>query len=196
MLKRLIDISGALFGLLLTWPLLTISMVLVKLEDGGPIFFVQERVGLNGKIFPMIKLRTMCTAAELELAQVLPLNAIQGPAYKIIDDPRVTQVGRFLRRWSLDEIPQFFNILAGDMSLVGPRPEQAWVVEHYDLEQKKRLLVKPGLTGPMQINGRGLLETEERARLELDYVEHGSLSRDLFILARTIPEVISGRGAL
>jgi lipopolysaccharide/colanic/teichoic acid biosynthesis glycosyltransferase len=194
--KRFMDILGALGGLLLTWPLLVVAAVLVKLEDGGPVFFVQNRVGMHGKIFPMIKLRTMRVGAERELEQLLPFSAIQGPAYKIPSDPRITRVGRFLRRWSLDELPQLINILAGDMSLVGPRPEQVWVVEQYCQEQKKRLFVKPGLTGPMQINGRGLLATDERARLELDYVEHGSLSRDLLILIRTIPEVISGRGAL
>ncbi len=196
MAKRIMDILGALAGILLTWPFLAAAAILIRLEDGGPVFFIQNRVGLGGKVFPMIKLRTLRVGAERELDQVLPFSAIRGPAYKIPDDPRITRVGRFLRRWSLDELPQCFNILAGDMSLVGPRPEQAWVVEQYSLEQKKRLLVKPGLTGPMQIHGRGLLETEERARLELDYVEHASLFRDLFILVRTIPEVISGRGAL
>ncbi len=194
--KRIMDLLGASIGILVTWPILAISAILIKLEDGGPVFFIQNRVGMCGSSFPMIKLRTMRVGAERELEQVLPFSVIRGPAYKIPNDPRITRVGRFLRRWSLDELPQFFNILAGDMSLVGPRPEQVWVVEQYGFEQKKRLLVKPGLTGPMQINGRGLLETEERARLELDYIEHGSLSRDLFILIRTIPEVISGRGAL
>ncbi len=195
-MKRALDILGALIGILLSLPLLIVSAVLIKLEDGGPVFFVQTRVGIYGRLFPMIKLRTMRTGAEHELAQVLPLSSIQGPAYKIPNDPRTTRVGRFLRRWSLDELPQFFNILVGDMSLVGPRPEQVWVVSQYGEEQKKRLLVKPGLTGPMQINGRGLLETDERARLELDYVEHGSFLRDLLILILTIPVVISGRGAI
>ncbi len=196
MLKRGMDILGALIGLGLTWPFLIIAAILTKLEDGGPVFFVQCRVGLQGRLFPMIKLRTMRVGAEQELGQVLPLSPLRGPAYKIPQDPRVTRVGRFLRRWSLDELPQFVNILAGEMSLVGPRPEQVWVVEQYQDEQRKRLLVKPGMTGPMQVNGRGLLETDERARLEMEYVEHGSLLRDLMILARTIPEVISGRGAL
>ncbi len=196
MAKRTMDILGALVGILLTWPLLAAAAILIKLEDGGPVFFIQKRVGRCGSIFPMLKLRTMRVGAERELQQVLPFSAIRGLAYKIPNDPRITRVGRFLRRWSLDELPQFFNVLAGDMSLVGPRPEQVWVVEQYGEQQRKRLSVKPGLTGPMQINGRGLLETDERARLELDYVEHGSLSRDLFILIRTIPEVISGRGAL
>ncbi len=196
MAKRIMDILGAIIGMLLAWPFLAVAAALIKLEDGGPVFFIQNRVGMCGRIFPMLKLRTMRVGAERELEQVLPMSAIHGPAYKIPHDPRITRVGRFLRRWSLDELPQLINILAGDMSLVGPRPEQAWVVEQYGEEQKKRLLVKPGLTGPMQIQGRGLLETDERARLELDYVEHGSLSRDLLILIRTIPEVISGRGAL
>ncbi len=193
--KRFMDILGALVGILLTWPFLVIAAILVKLEDGGPVFFIQNRVGKNGKVFSMIKLRTMRVGAEFELEQVLSLSTIQGPAYKIPGDPRVTRTGKFLRRWSLDELPQFINVLAGDMSLVGPRPEQIWVVEQYCEEQKRRLFVKPGMTGPMQINGRGLLGTDDRERLELDYVENGSLSRDLHILIRTIPEIISGRGA-
>ncbi len=196
MIKRALDILGAVIGVGVTWPFLIMAAILIKREDGGPVFFVQSRVGLQGKQFPMIKLRTMRVGAERELEQVLPLSPLRGPTYKIPRDPRVTRAGRFLRRWSLDELPQFFNVLAGDMSLVGPRPEQTWVVEQYQDEQRKRLLVKPGMTGPMQVNGRGLLETDERARLEIEYVDHGSLSRDLIILARTIPEVISGRGAL
>ncbi len=144
----------------------------------------------------MLKMRTMNVGAEEELDQVLPFNILDGPVYKIPDDPRITRIGRLLRRWSIDELPQFVNVLRGEMSLVGPRPEQLWVVDQYPDEQRLRLAVKPGLTGPMQISGRGLLGSQERIRLELDYVEHYSIFRDLVILIKTIPVVISGKGAL
>ena len=195
MLKRALDVIGALIGIAITCPILAIAGLAIMIEDQGPIFFRQTRVGKNGKGFRIIKIRTMKVGAESELNQVLPLSRIQGPAYKIPDDPRITRVGKILRRWSLDELPQFINILRGEMSLVGPRPEQPWVVAQYSEEQRKRLAVKPGLTGPMQINGRGLLGNDERILLELDYVEHHSISGDLVILYRTIPEVISGKGA-
>ena len=195
MLKRALDVIGALIGIAITCPILAIAGLAIMIEDQGPIFFRQTRVGKNGKGFRILKIRTMKVGAESELNQVLPLSRIQGPAYKIPDDPRITRVGKILRRWSLDELPQFINILRGEMSLVGPRPEQPWVVAQYSEEQRKRLAVKPGLTGPMQINGRGLLGNDERILLELDYVEHHSISRDLVILYRTIPEVISGKGA-
>jgi lipopolysaccharide/colanic/teichoic acid biosynthesis glycosyltransferase len=143
-----------------------------------------------------LKIRTMRVDAEDQLKQVLPLSILTGPAYKIPNDPRVTCVGRFLRRWSLDEMPQFLNVLRGEMSLVGPRPEEAWVVDQYTDEQCLRLAVKPGLTGLMQINGRGLLNDDERFRLDMAYVEHCSVMGDLGILFKTIPVVLSGKGAL
>ncbi len=195
-MKRTLDIVGSLAGLILSFPILVVAGLLIRLEDGGPVFFIQPRVGRNGQIFCMIKLRTMNAGAEDDLEKLLPLNILKGPAYKIPNDPRITRVGRFLRRWSIDELPQFVNILRGEMSLVGPRPEQIWVVAQYSHEQRRRLAVKPGLTGPMQVNGRGLLESDERARFELDYVEHYSIMRDLVILYKTIPVVISGKGAL
>ena len=144
----------------------------------------------------MIKLRTMVRDAEQSLEDVLSRNVLQGPAFKIPDDPRVTRVGRVLRRWSIDELPQLWNVLKGDMSLVGPRPEEAWVVEKYEARHRRRLAVPPGLTGPMQVSGRGLISLDERLRLELEYIENYSLRKDLAILLRTIPAVLMGEGAV
>jgi len=137
----------------------------------------------------------MIDHAEAVLPQLVDLDALAAPAFKLPHDPRVTRVGRFLRRWSLDELPQFFNVLAGDMSLVGPRPEELAVVARYTDDQRRRLAVKPGMTGPMQVNGRGDLSFDERLRLELDYIDRYSVVRDLGILLRTLPAVIGGKGA-
>jgi lipopolysaccharide/colanic/teichoic acid biosynthesis glycosyltransferase len=193
--KRAFDITGALVGIVFTCPILAVAGVLILIEDGGPLLFSQTRVGKNGKPFRIYKIRTMKVGAEDQLKQVLPLSILKGPAYKIPNDPRVTRVGRFLRRWSLDEMPQFYNVLRGEMSLVGPRPEQAWVVDQYPDEQCQRLAVKPGLTGLMQINGRGLLDDDERFRLDMTYVENCSVVYDLGILFKTIPVILSGKGA-
>jgi lipopolysaccharide/colanic/teichoic acid biosynthesis glycosyltransferase len=133
--------------------------------------------------------------AERMLPRLLDLNALPQPAFKLRNDPRVTSVGRFLRRYSLDELPQLVNVLRGEMSLVGPRPEEAALVEHYTDAQRRRLAVKPGMTGPMQISGRGDLPFEQRLILELDYIDHYSLRRDLVILLRTVPAIVRGDGA-
>lgn len=193
--KRAIDLSGASIGLVLSAPLIAAAGAAIRIEDGGPVFFRQTRVGEGGKPFTMVKLRTMDPDAEQRLAEVLDKNSLEGPIYKIPDDPRVTKVGRFLRRWSLDELPQLWNVLRGEMSLVGPRPEEEWIVAQYRDEQRQRLAVKPGLTGPMQISGRGGLSMDERLALELDYIENYSLGRDLAILLRTIPAVLRAEGA-
>ena len=137
----------------------------------------------------------MVCDAEARLPEVVDLNALREPVFKLPDDPRVTRVGRVLRRTSLDEAPQFLNVLRGDMSLVGPRPEEAQVVARYSDEQRRRLAVKPGITGPMQINGRGDLSLQERLRLELDYIDNYSLRRDVAIMLRTIPAIMRGDGA-
>jgi lipopolysaccharide/colanic/teichoic acid biosynthesis glycosyltransferase len=184
-----------LTGIAVTCPVLVIAGLLILIEDQGPLLFRQTRIGKNGRPFCMLKIRTMRVGAENELNQVLPLNMLKGPVYKIRYDPRVTRVGKVLRRWSLDEMPQFFNILHGEMSLVGPRPEQPWVVDQYSDEQRKCLAVKPGLTGLMQINGRGLLEDDERYRLDILYIENHSILNDLSILVKTIPVILSGKGA-
>jgi lipopolysaccharide/colanic/teichoic acid biosynthesis glycosyltransferase/GT2 family glycosyltransferase len=196
MIKRAIDIFASAVGLLLASPLFVLAGAAIKLDSPGPVFFIQERVGLGGRRFRMVKLRTMVPDAEARLKAVLAQSVLQGPAFKIPDDPRVTRVGRLLRRWSLDELPQLWNVLRGEMSLVGPRPEEGRVVEQYTDWHRQRLVVPPGLTGPMQIAGRGRLDLDARVRLELDYIEHYSVWRDLGILVRTLPAILSGKGAL
>jgi lipopolysaccharide/colanic/teichoic acid biosynthesis glycosyltransferase len=143
----------------------------------------------------MLKFRTMHVGAEARLADIVDLDELDGPSFKLRDDPRVTRVGRWLRRTSLDELPQFLNVLRGEMSLVGPRPEQLDLVDRYADEHRFRLSIKPGLTGPMQISGRGDLAFAERLAVERDYVENLSVTRDLRILIMTVGVVVSGRGA-
>jgi lipopolysaccharide/colanic/teichoic acid biosynthesis glycosyltransferase/GT2 family glycosyltransferase len=196
LVKRAMDILVSAFGLPLVSPLVFLASVAIKLDSPGPVFFIQERVGLGGRRFRMVKLRTMVFDAESRLETVLADSALPGPIFKIQQDPRVTSVGRWLRRWSVDELPQLWNVLRGEMSLVGPRPEEVRVVEQYSDWHRRRLAVPPGLTGPMQIAGRGALDLDARVRLELEYIEHFSVWRDLAILARTLPAVVSGRGAL
>jgi lipopolysaccharide/colanic/teichoic acid biosynthesis glycosyltransferase len=191
----MLDLLGSIVGLILTSPVLFLAGLAIKLDDPGPVFYSQERVGLNGEAFRMVKLRTMVVDAERKVAQVLATNPLRGPVFKIPDDPRVTRVGRFLRRWSLDELPQFWNVLRGEMSLVGPRPEESWVVAKYNDQERLRLTVKPGLTGPMQVAGRGDLGMDERLKLELDYIHNSSISDDLKILIKSLPAIISGKGA-
>ena len=194
-IKRSLDIlvSGTL--LTLTAPLLMISAVLIKLDSPGPVFFRQVRVGKEGRRFCMYKLRTMDADAEKQLDDLVDLDALDEPAFKIRDDPRITRVGRVLRRSSLDEVPQFINVLLGQMSLVGPRPEEEAVVALYNERQRQRLSVKPGLTGPMQVAGRGSLNFEERLALERDYLDNMTISGDISILLRTPGAVIRGHGA-
>jgi len=174
---------------------LAIAAVAIKLDSSGPVIFSQERAGENGVPFRVFKLRTMILGAEGRVDEVLAQNSLTGPVYKIPNDPRVTRVGKLLRRWSFDEIPQFWNVLRGEMSLVGPRPEETWVVSQYNDQQRQRLAVKPGLTGPMQVGGRGELDMDERLALELDYIKNYSVWADLTIIFRTIPAMISGKGA-
>lgn len=193
--KRLTDVTLAAASLVaLAVPLAVIAAV-VKLDSPGPAIFRQVRVGQNGRLFRIFKFRTMVDRAEEKLPQLVDLDALPEPAFKLRADPRVTRAGRFLRRWSLDELPQLVNVLRGEMSLVGPRPEQAEVVARYTDDQRRRLAVKPGMTGPMQVAGRGDLPFEERLALELDYIQRYSLRRDLALLLRTLPAVVRGEGA-
>ncbi len=194
-IKRLMDILIGFIGLILSLPILALAIIAIRMDSPGPVFFVQKRCGENGKPFRIVKLRTMQNGAEDQVQQVLEKNILKGPVFKIIDAPRTTRVGKFLRRWSIDELPQLWNVLLGDMSLVGPRPEEIWVVEQYNDHQRQRLIVKPGLTGPMQVYGRSNLDFDARLALELDYIQHYSLVKDIRILWRTIPVVISGKGA-
>jgi lipopolysaccharide/colanic/teichoic acid biosynthesis glycosyltransferase/glycosyltransferase involved in cell wall biosynthesis len=195
-IKRLMDILGALIGLILTSPIILLAALAIRLDSVGSPFFLQERAGEFGKPFRLVKLRTMILGADKRLGEVLGANSLKGPVFKIPNDPRVTRVGKFLRKSSIDELPQFWNILRGEMSLVGPRPEELWVVERYNDEQRKRLAVKPGLTGPMQIAGRGELDMDTRLELEMNYIKNYSLWRDLQIIFQTIPTLFSGKGAM
>lgn len=195
LIKRSMDVLGALAGLVVSIPLVAVAALAIKLDSPGPVFFWQVRVGENGRLFRIIKLRTMVADAEIKLDNLVDLDALKEPAFKLKHDPRVTRVGRLLRRTSLDEAPQFYNVLRGDMSLVGPRPEEVRVVQLYRDDQRRRLAVKPGMTGPMQVSGRGDLTFVERLQLELDYIENYSLRRDLEILLRTFPAIFHGDGA-
>lgn len=194
-IKRAVDIVGSLVGLLVFAPILPFLAVAIKLDSPGPVFFVQERAGKYGWQFKMIKLRTMVEGAEEMLPELVDLDSLSSPVFKLHDDPRVTRVGRFLRHTSLDELPQLWNVLKGEMSLVGPRPEEMRIVKRYNDWHRQRLVVKPGLTGPMQVNGRADLDVDERVELELEYIRDYSLWKDISLMARTIVAIISGRGA-
>lgn len=195
LIKRAIDVVLSALALLITAPLMLLIGLLIKLDSKGPIFFTQERIGVNGKPFVMYKFRTMVPDAEKRLHDLINLDQLNEPRFKIKNDPRVTRIGRFLRKSSLDELPQFFNVLRGQMSLVGPRPEEAQIVAMYNYKQRQRLAVKPGITGPMQVNGRGDLPFHERLKLEVDYIQNYSLRRDLEFLIQTVPVVLLGKGA-
>ncbi len=194
-IKRTMDLIVSVSMLTVTAPLLLIAALAIRLDTPGPVFFRQVRVGRDGRRFTMYKLRTMTADAEEQLDSLIDLDALDEPAFKIADDPRVTRVGRVLRRSSLDEVPQFINVVTGNMSLVGPRPEEEAVVALYDERQRQRLRVKPGLTGPMQVAGRGGLTFEERLALERDYVDNLTITGDIKILLRTPRAVIRGDGA-
>jgi len=194
-IKRMMDIVGSLVGLILTAPLLALLAVVIKLDSPGPVFFLQKRIGENGRPFRMVKLRTMVEGAEEMLPTLIDPESLPSVTCKLRNDLRVTRVGRFLRRTSLDELPQLWNVFKGEMSLVGPRPEEVRIVRLYNDWHRQRLGVKPGITGPMQVNGRADLDLDERVRLELNYIQHYSLWKDICILARTLVAVVSGRGA-
>ena len=194
-IKRSMDLIVSVTALTISFPFLLAAAVLIKIDSKGPVFFRQVRIGKDGGKFTMYKLRTMVRDAEEQLDDLIDLDALDEPAFKIPNDPRITRVGRFLRRSSLDEVPQFINVLSGKMSLVGPRPEEEAVVALYDERQRQRLSVKPGLTGPMQVAGRGSLNFEERLALERDYLDNITISGDIGILMRTPRAVIMGDGA-
>ena len=194
-LKRIIDVVGSATVLVVLSPLLLPIAIVVRLDSSGPVIFAQLRAGLAGRPFRMFKFRTMVADAEQRLPEVVALHELREPVFKLVDDPRLTRSGRFLRRWSFDELPQLVNVLTGRMSLVGPRPEELRFVERYTPEQRLRLALRPGLTGPMQVNGRGALTLEERLAVERDYIENLSIGRDLRILAMTLTAVIRGKGA-
>nr|MBA3867270.1 sugar transferase [Solirubrobacterales bacterium] len=194
-MKRALDIVVSVAVLALLSPLLALAALAVALDTGRPVFFRQRRAGRDGDPFTMLKFRTMVVDAEERLPELVDLASLEEPAFKIADDPRITRSGRFLRRTSIDELPQLVNVLRGEMSLVGPRPEEEGVVALYDERQRGRLAIKPGLTGPMQVYGRSDLTFEERLAMERDYLDNLSLLTDLAILLRTPRAVIRGEGA-
>lgn len=194
-LKRGMDIAVSAAFLTLLSPLFLLISALILLDSGRPIFFRQARAGEEGRPFRMVKFRTMVLDAEKQLHDLIDLEGLDEPMFKLENDPRVTRIGRLLRRTSLDELPQFINVLRGTMSLVGPRPEEESIVALYDERQRARLAVKPGLTGPMQVYGRGDLSFEERLALERDYLDNISIGGDLAILIRTPVAAVRGNGA-
>jgi exopolysaccharide biosynthesis polyprenyl glycosylphosphotransferase len=194
-MKRALDLIVSGLSLALLAPLMATISLLILIDSGRPVLFRQRRVGKDGKPFTVLKFRTMVADAEERLGEVVDLSALDEPAFKVRDDPRVTPAGKQLRRTSLDELPQLINVLRGDMSLVGPRPEEEAVVALYDERQRARLAVKPGLTGPMQVYGRGDLTFEERLAMERDYLDNLSIAGDLAILLRTPRAIVRGDGA-
>lgn len=193
--KRSFDIVATSIGIVLLSPFLLMIVIAVKVSSRGPVLFTQERVGYHGTPFTVLKFRTMVVDAEARLDDVMDLNEATGPMFKVRDDPRVTTLGRFLRRLSLDELPQLINVLRGHMSLVGPRPPLPSEVRQYEDWQMARLEVRPGLTGLWQVSGRSLLSFDDYVRLDLFYIENWSLAFDLFIIAKSIPMLLSRRGA-
>jgi exopolysaccharide biosynthesis polyprenyl glycosylphosphotransferase len=193
--KRLFDVSISGLLLLAASPVMVVVAILVKLDSRGPVLFKQERVGIEGKPFGMLKFRSMVVDAEERLAQLTHRNEGSGVLFKMKNDPRVTRIGGLLRKYSLDELPQLINILAGSMSLVGPRPPLPREVEAYEHDVRRRLLVKPGLTGLWQVSGRSNLSWQDSVRLDLYYVENWSLAGDLLIILRTVRAVFRSTGA-
>lgn len=195
-IKRLLDIIGSLCALIISSPILLGVAIAIKLDDGGPVFFSQTRIGLHGKPFKMYKFRSMVTNAE-ELKKKLAEETVQEDRFifKMKDDPRITKVGHFIRKTSLDEFPQFYNVLKGDMSLVGPRPALPEEVARYGSLYSARLLVKPGITGPWQVSGRSDLSQEQSEYLDVSYIENWSIAGDLAILAKTVMVIFTGRGS-
>jgi exopolysaccharide biosynthesis polyprenyl glycosylphosphotransferase len=194
-MKRAMDVVVSAAGVVVLAPLMLVIAIAVRLDSRGPSMFRQMRAGRDGRPFRMWKFRTMCHDAEARVSEVIAIDELREPMFKLREDPRVTRVGRYLRRTSLDELPQLFNVLRGDMSLVGPRPEEVWLVERYGETQRFRLQMRPGLTGPMQVHGRGELNFQERLAVEREYVENYSLRKDLKILLRTGSAIFRANGA-
>nr|WP_238336956.1 sugar transferase [Carnobacterium inhibens] len=184
--KRLLDIFGSVIGLfLLSSIFLVVAIIIKKEEKSGSVFFVQTRIGKNGKKFKMYKFRSMCIDAESKLIELLQYNEVDGAMFKIKEDPRITKVGKFIRKTSIDELPQLWNVLKGDMSLVGPRPPLVREVENYSLYDSQRLLVTPGITGLWQVSGRNSLDFKEMVNLDLEYIRRCNITYDLKILLKT-----------
>ena len=195
-IKRLIDVVFSTIGLIVLSPIMLIVAVAIKLEDiKGPILFSQERVGYLGKTFKMYKFRSMYVDAEQRLQELQHLNEQTGPVFKIKDDPRITKVGKFIRKTSLDELPQLVNVLRGEMSIVGPRPALPREVKQYNAHQKQRLLIKPGLTCIWQVSGRNNIGFDEWVELDLEYIKNQSLGLDIKLILQTIPALLGDHNA-
>ncbi len=193
--KRLFDIVASATALWLLVPLFLVVAALIKLTSKGPVFFRQVRVGLHGKQFHMLKFRSMVVDAEQLKARLAEQNEMSGPAFKMKNDPRVTWIGRFIRKYSIDELPQLINVLRGEMTIVGPRPPVPKEVAQYKSWQRRRLSVRPGLTCVWQVSGRNQISFEEWMYLDMQYIDTWSLARDLRLIARTVPVVLTGKGA-
>jgi exopolysaccharide biosynthesis polyprenyl glycosylphosphotransferase len=193
--KRIIDIVGSAIGILLVSPILITTAILIKIDDPGPVLFTQVRSGKNGRKFVMLKFRSMCIDAEKKKAELMAQNEMDGPVFKIKHDPRITRVGRIIRKTSIDELPQLFNVLVGHMSLVGPRPPLPSEVAQYEPWQRRRLSVRPGITGMWQVSGRNEISFEEWMQLDLKYIDTWSLWLDVKILLKTVPVVLIHKGA-
>ena len=192
--KRTIDVFLAAAGLLVLTPVLLLVALAIRLQDGSPILFRQTRLGLHGRPFQVVKFRTMVADAEALLAELEGQNEINGPAFKVTDDPRLTATGRWLRRTSIDELPQLWNVLRGEMSIVGPRPPLPREVDQYDIWHRRRLSMQPGITGLWQVAARREPDFDRWVRLDLDYIDRWSLWLDLKIMVRTIPAMLGGEG--
>jgi exopolysaccharide biosynthesis polyprenyl glycosylphosphotransferase len=196
MAKRVFDFTAALLLLIILSPLLVLIALLIKLTSPGPVFFVQERLGLNKRVFRMYKFRTMTVDAEARQEELERFNEADGPVFKIRDDPRITPVGKWLRRTSLDELPQLFNVIMGDMSLVGPRPLPLRDYRGFNQDwHRRRFSVRPGLTCLWQINGRSELSFHSWMAMDMKYIDQWSFGLDLKILLRTIPAILKEKGA-
>ncbi|PEW80738.1 UNVERIFIED_ORG: lipopolysaccharide/colanic/teichoic acid biosynthesis glycosyltransferase [Bacillus cereus] len=193
-IKRLMDMFGASCGIVLLLPVFIIVAILIKLEDPkGPVFFKQIRVGKDGREFGMYKFRSMVTDAEERLKDLLQRNEVSGAMFKMKDDPRVTKIGRFIRKTSIDELPQLLNVLKGDMSLVGPRPPLLREVKEYTSYDKQRLLVTPGCTGLWQVSARNSVGFNEMVKLDLEYIQNRNVIYDMKIIIKTIKVVCSSQ---
>jgi exopolysaccharide biosynthesis polyprenyl glycosylphosphotransferase len=195
MVKRGVDIVGAVIGLLLSAPIVALAAIAIRLDDGGPVFFRQIRCGLNGRPFTMLKLRTMFVGADAEKDGLAGLNECDGPIFKCRNDPRVTRAGRLLRSLSIDELPQLFNVLTGDMSLVGPRPAVPLEVVQYQTFERRRLSMRPGITCLWQVSGRSNIGFDRWVQLDVKYIDSWSLGLDFLVLLKTIPAVLRRDGA-
>jgi exopolysaccharide biosynthesis polyprenyl glycosylphosphotransferase len=194
-LKRFIDIIGSLAGIIILFPFFVILGIIIKIDSPGPVFFKQRRAGYRGKVFYCYKFRSMYIDAEARKDALRKDSEVDGPVFKIKKDPRMTRVGKFIRKSSIDELPQLFNVLKGEMSLVGPRPLPIEEVAKFERWQLKRLKAVPGITCIWQVSGRNTISFDDWMRMDIDYIDNWSLSLDFKLLLQTIPAVIFGTGA-